>query len=394
MRVLIILKYIPSAGHHQKSDLLRTTIDAHLNEGHEVVLLTTGNSDNHQWEEIKVSWGFLKKAWSVVSRRYLKNFLGISLNSEVAKKVARYHEKKPVDLIFADCTNYQPAVQAYKIKQLTYIPYVVREHKNYERLFKSTDDIKESYLKSLRGADALVAVSPLLATIIKDLGVRKDIACLPNALSDEFFVPPSTSGKYRKWAGKEFLFAGWTRWRDFKRVDLLLKAFAKIIDYGCQAKLVIAGPVEPDDNEKWVKEFIKEKGLAVQVWLTGEVPRDDIYQLAYDCDCCVVPSDYETFGLPALESLAAGKPAVVTKCNGPEFVVNNENLGRCVERGSEDDLFKGMLEIYENRDQFDRDALKKSAYERFSRTAAGKKFTELYEQLLNNPGKHNDKLEV
>jgi len=383
MRVLIILKYIPSAGHHQKSDLLRTTIDAHLSEGHDVVLLTTGSSDNHQWEEIKVRWGFLKKVWSVVSRRYLKNFLGLNLNSEVAKQVAKYHEKKPIDLIFAECTNYQPAVQAYKINQVTNIPYVIREHKNYERLVRSTDDLSEIYLKALRAADSLVAVSPLLAKIMQDLGVRKDIGCLPNALSDEFFVPPNTSGKYRKWAGKDFLFAGWTRWRDFKRVDLLLKAFANIIDYGCQAKLVIAGPVEPDENEKWAREYILEKGFAGQVWLTGEVSRDEIYQLADDCDCCVVPSDYETFGLSALESLAAGKPAVVTRCNGPEFVIDSEQLGRVVNCGSVEEIFNGMVDVYRNYNFFDRENIRRSAYERFSRSRVAGQFTELYNYILN-----------
>ena len=381
MRVLIILKYIPSAEHHQKSDLLRTTIDAHVLEDYEVVLLTGGKSASHQWDEIKVKSNILQKGWNAFSRRYLKNTLNLEYRT-VVKQVAKYHEKYPIDLIFAECTANYPATYAHAISRVCGIPYIVREHRSYERAFKSINDINQNYLIALRSADAVVAVSPLLAEVMKQYGVGDKIGFLPPALTDKFFSPPEENGAYRQWAGSAILFAGWTRWRDFKRVDLLLEAFNQFIAYGYKAKLIIAGPVEPEENYQWAKQYIEEKGLSDQVWLTGEITRPEIHYLAYDCDCCVVPSDYETFGLPALEAMAAGKPVVTTKCNGPEFVVESNKLGRVVERGSGEELFKGMEDICKNYDQFNQEEIKRSAYERFSMTAVAGQFSALYKNIL------------
>ena len=377
MRVLIILKYIPSAAHHQKSDLLRTTIEAHLMEGHDVVLFTTGKRAKHNWEEIKLKYLLAHKAWNRLRQKYLKKYVGSSLNAGIVKSVARYHERKPIDIIFAECNSDYPALYAFNIYKALGIPYVLREH----RLFKK-NKINKHYLEALKEATAVIAVSPGLASMIKEMDIRNDVGHIPNALSDEFFIPPISEGKYRKWAGGDFLFAGWTRWREFKRVDLLLEAFNQIIARGYRAKLIIAGPVEPEANYQWAKQYIEEKGLSDQVWLTGEITRPEIHYLAYDCDCCVVPSDYETFGLPALEALAAGKPVVTTKCNGPEFVVESNKLGRVVERGSVEELFKGMEDIINNYEQFDQEEIKGSANERFSKTAVAGQFTDLYNNIL------------
>ena len=383
MRVLIILKYIPSAVHDQKSDLLGSSIKAHQIEGHEVVLLTSGRSEQHGWKEIKTSWNLLQKVRTALSLKYKKSFSGSGLSFYVASEAARFHKRYPVDMIFAECTTYYPALHAYEISRALGVPFVIREHKIYERKIKVIDDLREDYLRALRAADAVVAVSPLLASLMKDIGVRDDIGHIPNALSDEFFSPPADYGQYRDWAGSDFIFAGWTRWRDFKRVDLLLKAFSKVLRNGCRARLVIAGPLEPAENERWVYDYIKEQGLAEQVLLTGGVSRAEIHRLAHSCHCCVVPSDYETFGLPALEALAAGKPVVTTRCNGPEYVVDSEQLGRVVERGSVEELFKGMLEVYADYEAFDRVMISRSAYERFSRSKVAGQFTALYEDILN-----------
>lgn len=381
MRVLIILKYIPSANRHQKSDLLRSTISAHVAEGHEVVLLTTGSSSKHEWTEIKVKRSLLERIWTAIIRRYFPFFIGTFLSFFIAKRVARYHKLHPIDFVLAECTNYRPAIYAYEINRVLGIPYVIREHKMYERTIKSVEDLPKSYLLALHAADVVVAVSPMLADLMKRIGIRDDIRCIPNALSDEFYSPPAKPGPYRNWAESDFIFAGWTRWRDFKRVDLLLKAFTQMKESGYRVRLVIAGPIEPVDNEQWVHSYIREKGLADKVWLTGYASRSDIHQLAYACDCCVVTSDYETFGLPALEALSAGKPVVTTRCSGPEFLVDSRELGRVVERGSAEAILEGMMEVYKNYDSFDQTEIRRITFNRFSRSAVAGHFTALYEGL-------------
>ena len=378
MRVLIILKYIPSEKHHQKSDLLKTTIEAHVMEGHEVVLLSTGKKAEHDFDEIKVRLSLVYKAWDKIIQKFM-NGSRASLNASLVKNVVKYNRDKPIDIIFAECNSNQPAYHAHTLYRALGIPYVIREHRSYK---KPKSEMSRRYLEALKTATSVVAVSPGLAKTMKDMSIREDIGFIPNALSDEFFEKPATTGGYRKWAGSAFLFAAWTRWRNIKRVDLLMEAFNQIIAHGLKAKLIIAGPVEPEENFTWAKKYLEEKGLSDQVWLAGEISRPEIHSLAYECDCCVVSSDYETFGLPALEAMAAGTPVVTTKCNGPEFLVESKKLGRVVERDSGAALFAGMEDVYKNHDNFNREEIKRFAYERFSRTAVASKFTELYKELL------------
>jgi len=136
-----------------------------------------------------------------------------------------------------------------------------------------------------------------------------------------------------------------------------MEAFSQIMAHGLKAKLIIAGPVEPEENSTWAKKYVEEKSLSEQVWLTGEIARPEIHFLAYERDCCVVSSDYETFGLPALEAMAVVTLVITTKCNGPEFLVESKKLGRAVELDSEAALFEGMEDVYKNYDNFNREEI-------------------------------------
>jgi glycogen synthase len=69
---------------------------------------------------------------------------------------------------------------------------------------------------------------------------------------------------------------------------------------------------------------VAESGLGDHVRLLGFVPDDDLPWLYRACDLSIVPSvSLEGFGLPTIESLAAGTPVLVTPTGGlPEVVMD------------------------------------------------------------------------
>lgn len=383
MRVLIILKYIPSESDHQKSDLLRSTIIGHIENGHDVCLLSTGRSDEHPWCELTVSLNKLERR----VKRILKRFPRLSsvyTANRIATRVKHEHQKRPIDVMLAESTGNTTAVWARAISRKTHIPYVIREHHSYDKKYRSSRDVEPDYLRALRDAEAVVAVSPLLSEIMREMQVRQDVGCIPNSISDEFFEAPETVEPFKEWAGESFLFAGWTRWREFKRVDLLLRAFKQLYETGTDTKLLIAGPIEPESNCRWAANFIQENGLQNVVKLYGSATRAEIHQLAHATDCCVVPSDYETFGLPALESIAAGKPVVATRCNGPEYIINSEKLGRIVTKGDPVALAGAMRDVLQNYHGFDSRLISSNARSRFARKAVAQQFSDLYRQVTDH----------
>lgn len=388
MRVLIILKYIPSVSYHQKSDLLRTSIAAYEKAGFEVVLFTMGASSKHEWQEIKTNNKLLVKTLNYFNRRLLKG-AGFNLNKRVARKVASYHQRHPIDLVFAECNSNNPAEYAHAIKKVTGVPYVVREHRAYASSINTADELPRKYLQAIQSADKVIAVSPVLADRLEKIGISSNVGVIPNALSEDFFKYPASHGRFRDWAGDSFLFSSWTRWRELKRLDLILEAYAKFLDTGYQGKLIIAGPVEGSSNQNRIHSYLQINGFSDKVWLTGQISRPEIHKLAYDSDCCVIASDYETFGLPAIESLAAGTPVLTTKCGGPEYIINNTGLGHLVDCGSSEALFCGMVSMYEKRNSYNAEQLKEQAYNRFSCSAMSKHLVSLADNILEERSNNN-----
>lgn len=102
-----------------------------------------------------------------------------------------------------------------------------------------------------------------------------------------------------------------------KNVPALLKAF-KILRERYDIRdisLVLGG----EDKSRFsplftdIKKEVGDLGLENNVKLTGFVAQKDLPALYRQCDLFVLPSLYEGFGLMALEAMASGAPAAVSK---------------------------------------------------------------------------------
>lgn len=105
--------------------------------------------------------------------------------------------------------------------------------------------------------------------------------------------------------GEDVLFLGRLEYVP-KGLDLLLRAWAQACDR-VDGDLLIAG-TGPDEDR--VRAAIEELGLAERVKLLGWISGDRKFQAISEARLLVMPSRHETFGLVALEALAAGTPVI------------------------------------------------------------------------------------
>ncbi len=98
-----------------------------------------------------------------------------------------------------------------------------------------------------------------------------------------------------------------------KNLDRLLAAFARIRRSHPRVRLVIAGL--RGFHARRLEQRIEALGLRTSVELTGWIPRRRLYELYRAASAFVYPSEFEGFGLPVLEALAAGLP---TACSNIE----------------------------------------------------------------------------
>ncbi|MBI9034686.1 MAG: glycosyltransferase family 4 protein [Bacteroidales bacterium] len=135
---------------------------------------------------------------------------------------------------------------------------------------------------------------------------------------------------------------------EWKRIDILIKAFYIFQENKKDAFLVIVG----DGAEKnKLQEMVKSYGIDQKVLFMGNVVNVEEYQ--YMMDVCVFPSTTEAFGLVAIECMQYGKPVLVMDDGGgirevvekiePTNICNNVNslVGNLNKYFSDQDLLEG-----------------------------------------------------
>ena len=263
--------------------------------------------------------------------------------------------------------------QAYKT------PYIIMEHRTHYARMSFRKSQAKIIKNTLSNAKIILPVSVQLGDQINDFVEGKaNIIPMPNPAPMSIFEIPSKEKltEVVTFASGRFIFAGWTNWRQIKRLDVAIKAFEKVLSKNKDICLVVAGPVGQND-----KDYVHQKSLSGQVLFLGSLSREKIHLLAHSIDCCVVPSDFETFGLPVIESLAAGRPAVVTRCGGPESIIVNKRLGRTVDKGDIDGFAVAMEEILNMRSDFDAEWIKKYCLEHYSEDALVDRWKRIYEGM-------------
>lgn len=92
-----------------------------------------------------------------------------------------------------------------------------------------------------------------------------------------------------------------------KNVAILVEALARL--GGHAPTLVVAGPDSPGLQR--VRRLVEASGLTSRVRFAGFVPDTDLPALLAGAKALLHPSRHEGFGLPPLEAMAVGTPAIV-----------------------------------------------------------------------------------
>lgn len=131
-----------------------------------------------------------------------------------------------------------------------------------------------------------------------------------------------------------FAFLG--RLVDWKRVDLLLAALARVPEH-YRLEIIGSGPVESDLRSQAVS-----LGLADRVTFHGLLPQEAAADVLAECDALVLPSIYECGGAVVLEAMAVGLPVIATDWGGPADYVVHDETGFLVAPDSPEALAAGF----------------------------------------------------
>ena len=109
-----------------------------------------------------------------------------------------------------------------------------------------------------------------------------------------------------------------SRIHEKKGVDLLIKAYSTILAQRGTAcdeipKLVIAGPGLDDEYGERIAKMVNDDNVLKDfIFFPGMLTGDAKWGAFYGCQVFVLPSHQENFGIAIVESLACGKPVLIS----------------------------------------------------------------------------------
>jgi N-acetyl-alpha-D-glucosaminyl L-malate synthase BshA len=233
---------------------------------------------------------------------------------------------------------------------------------------------------SMEESDVLTAVSEnLKAETYNNFNIQKPIEVIYNFVDvNRFNKKPVSAFKNLIAPHGEKIIVHASNFRKIKRVDDVLKTFL-LINKEIKSKLLLIGdgPERPyiESLTRDCEECAEVKFLGKQEQIEDILPISDLFLLT---------SDYESFGLAALEAMAAEVPVISTNAGGlPEININGYS-GYMSNVGDTSDMAKNAISILKDEKiflQFKANALEQA--KKFDIHNIVPQYEELYKKVLS-----------
>jgi glycosyltransferase involved in cell wall biosynthesis len=277
--------------------------------------------------------------------------------------------------------SYPAGWVAMRLSRETGIPYVVTEHMGpFPLPYFARPDGRLSPLirEPLENADAVIAVSPRLAEGIESFGLERP-RVIPNLVDERLYQARPFRGE------PPFTFFTLCGMEIGKGIPDLIDAIARLLDSleppaRDQVRFRLGG--EGPFLDRYRRDA-EARGLGRCVEWLGLVPRDRAREEFQSCDCFVLASHHESFGIVYIEAMAAGRPVIATRCGGPEAFVNERN-GLLVEVGDPAGLTDALRTMLSRARAFDPAAIRAEFLQRYSRPAVVRDLESVYAEVASS----------
>lgn len=193
------------------------------------------------------------------------------------------------------------------------IPYITTLHGTDITLVGKDESFEPVITFAINQSDAVTAVSESLRKeTLKYFDVLKEIRVIPNFIRIEEYdqVPVNTELKKKYAPNGEKIITHISNFRKVKRIDDVVRIFEKVRTR-IPAKLLLVGDGPERHN---IEKMCRDLNICDDVIMLGKLKHTiEILKIS---DVFILPSETESFGLAALEAMAAGVPVISSNTGG------------------------------------------------------------------------------
>lgn len=271
---------------------------------------------------------------------------GIALSSMIYRVVKLYK----LDILHAHYAI-PYAYHAFMAKQMLKeegmdIPLVTTLHGTDITLVGQHPSYKHAVEFSINQSDTITSVSESLKRdTLQFFNIKKEVKVITNFIDNSEFGDCMGCERHQFAKEDEKILIHVSNLRPVKRVGDVLQVF-KTVQKQIKSKLIIIG--EGPDNEK-ITQFLEENpDLIDKIRLLGKV--DNLYRILQLSDVFLLPSEQESFGLAALEAMAAHTPVVSSNAGGISEVNMQGVTGYLAETGNVEAMANYTIKLLGNEE--------------------------------------------
>ncbi|MCT4624553.1 MAG: N-acetyl-alpha-D-glucosaminyl L-malate synthase BshA [Schleiferiaceae bacterium] len=259
------------------------------------------------------------------------------------------------------------------------IPVVTTLHGTDITLVGRNPSYKPAVTYSINHSDVVTSVSESLKKdSLKFFVVRKDIEVIPNFIDPSLYDVNNRELRCNLVEPHQKLVAHVSNFRKVKRVEDVITVFHQI-NAKIDSKLVLIG--EGPERER-TEQQAKSLGILDKLIFLGKT--NEIERVLCMSDLFLLPSETESFGLAALEAMAAGLPVISSNTGGlPEVNVHNKT-GYLADVGDVTAMANYAIDILSDPQKHE--ALRKGSLARaneFTVESILPRYLDVYERALN-----------
>ena len=254
------------------------------------------------------------------------------------------------------------------------LPLITTLHGTDITLVGQHPSYKQAVEFSINQSDALTSVSESLKQdTLSVFEIKKQINVIPNFIDDRHFKQCVTCSRKQFAEDDEKILVHISNLRPVKRIQDVLEVF-KRVNEKVPSKLIIVG--EGPEMEKIDSFLVDYPAFIDKIKIMGK--QNDLRAVLTHADVFLLPSEKESFGLAALEAMAAATPIISSNTGGIPEVNIHEKTGFLADVGDVEKMAEYGVKLLTDESLLNE--MKKTAKE-VAKTFDYKRVIPMYENL-------------